>query len=205
MYIVVGLGNPSRKYENTRHNIGFELIDYIARTENVKVKKLKHKALIGEFIHAGEKVLLVKPQTFMNLSGDSVLSLLNYYNINLEKLIVVYDDIDIPLGNVRIRKSGSAGSHNGMKDIIYKIKDNGFPRIRIGIGKPDKIDLKNFVLSGYSKEEVPIMEEAVVNTYKAVMTIIEQDIDIAMNKYNSKKKKKEKKNSETSAEDSKEQ
>ncbi len=190
MYIVVGLGNPGRKYSNTKHNIGFELIDYIARDRGVKVTKLKHKALIGEFNYKGEKVLLVKPQTYMNLSGDSVLSIVNYYDIELENLVVIYDDIDIPLGNLRIRKSGSAGTHNGMKDIVYKLKNDAFPRIRIGIGKPDNIDLKDFVLSGYSKKEVPIMEEAVVNAAKAVLCIVEDSVENAMNKYNTKKKDK---------------
>ncbi len=193
MHIIVGLGNPGKKYANTRHNIGFELIDYIARQHSVKVEKLKHKALIGEFNVEGEKIVLVKPQTFMNLSGDAVLSLVNYYDLDLEKLVVVYDDIDIAMGNVRIRKTGSAGSHNGMKDIIYKLKDDKFPRIRIGIGKPENnnIDLKNFVLSGYSKEDVPKMEEAVINAYKAVLTIATGEIDKAMNLYNSKKQAKE--------------
>ncbi len=192
MLVVVGLGNPGRKYANTRHNIGFELIDFMARKHGVKVEKLKHKALMGEFIHGGEKIILVKPQTYMNLSGDSVLSIVNYFNLDIEKLIVVYDDIDIPMGSLRIRKSGSAGSHNGMKDIIYKLKDDGFPRIRIGIGKPENenIDLKNFVLSGYSKKDVPIMEEAVENAAKAILTMVDYDVDKAMNMYNSKKQSK---------------
>lgn len=189
MYVVVGLGNPGRKYENTRHNIGFELIDYIARDRGLKVEKMKHKALLGEFLYEGEKIVLVKPQTYMNLSGDAVTSIVNYYGLDLEKLIVVYDDIDIPLGSVRIRKSGSAGSHNGMRDIIYKLRNDGFPRIRIGVGKPEnrQMDLKNFVLSGYSKEEVPLMEEAVINTYKAILTMVEENIDAAMNRYNTRK------------------
>ncbi len=192
MLVVVGLGNPGRKYANTRHNIGFELIDFMARKHGVKVEKLKHKALIGEFIHGGEKIVLVKPQTYMNLSGDSVLSIVNYFNLDMDKLIVVYDDIDIPTGSLRIRKSGSAGSHNGMKDIIYKLKDDGFPRIRIGIGKPENenIDLKHFVLSGYSKQEVPIMEEAVENAAMAILAIAECDVDKAMNMYNSKRQSK---------------
>lgn len=189
MYIVVGLGNPGKKYENTRHNIGFELVDYLARKFGIKVEKIKHKALIGEFLYEGEKIVLVKPQTYMNLSGESVLSIVNYYNIELERLVVVYDDIDIPLGNVRIRKSGSAGSHNGMKDIIYKLKNDSFPRIRIGVGKPQNknIDLKDFVLSGYSKAEVPLMEEAVISSAEAILTMLKSNIDIAMNLYNSKK------------------
>lgn len=189
MYVVVGLGNPGRKYENTRHNIGFELIDYIAGERGLKVEKMKHKALLGEFLYEGQKIVLVKPQTYMNLSGDAVTSIVRFYGLDLEHLIVVYDDIDIPLGSVRIRKSGSAGSHNGMRDIIYKLRDDSFPRIRIGVGKPEnkQMDLKNFVLSGYSKEEVPLMEEAVINTYKAILTMVEENIDTAMNRYNTRK------------------
>lgn len=187
MYIIVGLGNPGKNYANTKHNIGFELIDYIAREKKVKVDKLKHKALLGEFIYSKEKVILVKPQTYMNLSGDAVLSILNFYKIPIENLMVVYDDVDIPLGNIRIRKSGSSGTHNGMRDIIFKLKDDGFPRMRIGIGKPEKMELKNYVLSGYTKDEVPIMETAVVNAYNAVLSFIESGIDKAMNDYNTKK------------------
>ncbi len=188
MYVVVGLGNPGRKYSNTKHNIGFELIDYISREKGVRVSKLKHKALLGEFSYKGERVVLVKPQTYMNLSGDAVLSIVNYYKLPIENLIIVYDDVDIPLGNVRIRKSGSSGTHNGMKDIIYKLKDDGFPRVRIGIGKERNMDLKNYVLSSYSKEEVPVMEEAVETAYKAILAFVEFGIDRAMNDYNTKKK-----------------
>ncbi len=189
MYIFVGLGNPGKKYENTRHNIGFETIDYMARKLDINVKKLKHKALIGEGFYNGEKIVLVKPQTYMNLSGDTVMSLVNYYDVPRDKLVVIYDDIDLATGSLRIRKKGSAGTHNGMKDIIYKLKFDDFPRLRIGVGSSDNIPLKNFVLSGFSKEEVKLVEEAIMNSYEALMLMIDRNIDIAMSTYNTKKEK----------------
>ncbi len=184
MYIIVGLGNPGRKYEGTRHNIGFDTIDYIARVHQIKVNKLKHKAMIGEGIIAGEKLLLVKPQTFMNLSGESVLSLVNYYALPLENLIIIYDDIDIPLASVRIRKKGSAGTHNGMKSIISLLNSDQFPRIRVGVGRDERMDLKDFVLSRYYKEEIKPMESAVERVEKAIECMIAEDIDKAMSYYN---------------------
>jgi PTH1 family peptidyl-tRNA hydrolase len=135
MYIIVGLGNPGKKYENTKHNIGFITLDLLAERNDIKINKIKHKALVGEGFISGLKVLLVKPQTFMNLSGNSVREVMEYYKEDIEKLIVVYDDVDIPMGRLRIRKKGSAGTHNGMKSIIYDLQDDGFPRVRIGIGK----------------------------------------------------------------------
>lgn len=188
MFVVAGLGNPGKKYENTRHNIGFELIDYIARDRGVAVKTLKHKGLLGEFNLAGEKLVLLKPQTYMNLSGDCILSVMNYYKLPVNKLFVVYDDIDIDLGALRIRKSGSAGTHNGMRDIIYKLKSDDFPRFRIGIGSPTRMDLKNFVLSGYSKDEVVLMESAVKTCANAIYSAVEFGVDSAMNEYNTRKK-----------------
>ena len=164
MYIIVGLGNPGKKYNGTRHNIGFETIDYMARKFDIKVIKSKYKALIGEGRIENEKVIFVKPQTFMNLSGESVIKIINYYGISLEKLIVIYDDVDTDVSKIRIRKQGSAGTHNGMKNIIYLLENDKFPRIRIGVGKPDK----------------PIADYV----SNAVITIIKDDIDKAMNLYN---------------------
>ncbi len=187
MYVIVGLGNPGSKYDNTKHNVGFETIDYMARELSISVKKLKHKALIGEGNYKGEKIILVKPQTYMNLSGDSVMSICKYYDLAMENLIVIYDDIDIDLGAVRIRKKGSAGSHNGMKDIIYKLRADNFPRIRVGIGKSDKMPLKNYVLSGFTKSEIPDIEKAIITASDACLCAIEHDVDIAMNRYNKKK------------------
>ena len=193
MYVIAGLGNPGRKYENTRHNMGFITIDQLAEKHDIKVDKLKFKALVGEGRIAGQKVLLVKPQTYMNLSGESVREVMQFYKLEPEDLIVIYDDIDIELGALRIRKFGSAGTHNGMKSVVYQLKSDCFPRIRIGIGSQKKGDLVNFVIGGFSKEEVPVLEETVTKAVSAIECMVGEDIDIAMNRYNTKKKSKPKK------------
>lgn len=184
MYVVVGLGNPGKKYENTRHNIGFITIDYLASEIGIKVDKIKHKALVGEGRFSGHKVMLVKPQTYMNLSGQSIREIIDYYNVDVENLIVIYDDIDIDKGTVRIRKKGSGGTHNGMKSIISHLGNSDFPRVRIGIGNENKGDLADYVIGGFTKSEVKIMEDAVIRGAKGVTGIIEEGIDMAMNKYN---------------------
>ncbi len=184
MYIIVGLGNPGRKYQGTRHNVGFDTIDYIARKHNIKVNKLKHQALVGEGRIAGQRVLLVKPQTYMNLSGQSVSSLLRYYKVTLNKLFVIYDDIDIAAGTLRIRQKGSAGTHNGMRNIIYLLKRDDFPRFRIGIGRSDVMALRDFVLTRYQKDEVPLMEAAIERCEKAVVSTLTDGLDKAMSSYN---------------------
>ena len=150
MYIIVGLGNPGDKYEKTRHNVGFNVIDLLAKEYSIDVSKIKHKALIGEGRVGTEKVILVKPMTYMNLSGESVADICNYYNIDLENLIVIYDDIDLDVGKIRIRKKGSGGTHNGMRSIIKCLGSNEFPRVRVGISKPKNgQDLADFVLSRF--------------------------------------------------------
>lgn len=184
MYVIAGLGNPGKKYENTRHNMGFITIDQLAEKHNIKADKLKFKALVGEGRIAGQKVLLVKPQTYMNLSGESIREVMNFYKLEPENLIVIYDDIDIEAGTLRIRKFGSAGTHNGMKSVVYQLQSDRFPRIRLGIGSQKKGDLVDFVIGGFSKEEVPLLEEAVENAVLAVECIIEEGIDKAMNQYN---------------------
>jgi len=186
MFVIVGLGNPGKSYENTRHNIGFIALDLLAREHDIKVNKIKHKALVGEGFISGQKVLLVKPQTYMNLSGSSVREILEYYKVDPENLIVIYDDIDIPSGNLRIRKKGSGGTHNGMKSIIYDIQSEQFPRIRIGIGKETRMDLKDYVLGGFGKDEKKQIEQAVLHAVKAAACIIEKGIEIAMGEYNAK-------------------
>ena len=152
MYIIAGLGNPGKKYENTRHNMGFLAVDLLAEKYDIRIDKIKFKALVGEGRIAGQKVLLVKPQTFMNLSGQSIVEIMNFYKEDVENLIVIYDDIDIPTGTIRIRKKGSAGTHNGMRNIVYLLGDDGFPRIRVGIGATDgkQRDLINYVIGGVS-------------------------------------------------------
>lgn len=188
MYYIVGLGNPGLQYENTRHNVGFMTIDYLANKYNIDVRKLKFKSLYGQGEISGNKVMLIKPQTYMNNSGEAVRELRNFYKFDIDKLIVIYDDIDIDFGTVRIRKKGSAGSHNGMKSIIYQIQDDKFPRIKVSIGKkPEKWDLANFVLSGFSKDEVSILEDEIRLAAKGIEIILKEDIDMAMNKCNSVK------------------
>lgn len=189
MIVIAGLGNPGKKYENTRHNMGFLTIDRIAEKNDIKVNKIKHRALVGDGFISGHKVLLVKPQTYMNLSGESLREVMNYYNIDIEDLIVIYDDFDIETGSLRIRKKGSAGSHNGMKSVIYQLKDDGFPRVRVGIGKSGSLDWKDFVLGKVGGAESDAISQAISNAADAVECIISEGIDIAMNKYNKKKKK----------------
>lgn len=189
MYIIVGLGNPGKKYENTRHNMGFLAVDLLAEEYGIKVDKIKFKALVGEGRIAGQKVLLVKPQTYMNLSGQSVQEVMHFYKEDIEKLIVIYDDIDIPTGKIRIRKKGSAGTHNGMRNIVYLLADDGFPRIRVGIGSEKKVDLINYVTGGVSKGEKELLEEALTQASKAAAAIVEKGIEKAMNEYNIKEKK----------------
>jgi len=186
MYVIVGLGNPGRKYEQTRHNIGFITLDQFAQKHGIKINRLKHKALIGEGQIAGEKVVLVKPQTFMNLSGNSVREVFSYYKPDLQNLILIYDDVDLPTGKLRIRKNGSAGTHNGMRSVIYDLGADGFPRIRIGIGSSQQMELADFVTGGFRKEEKEVMEAGVLRAVAALNCILESGIDAAMNEYNRK-------------------
>lgn len=194
MYVIVGLGNPGKKYENTKHNIGFITLDYLAEKNEIKINKIKHKALVGEGFISGQKVLLVKPQTFMNLSGNSVQEIVNYYKIDMQELVVVYDDIDIPMGTLRIRKKGSAGTHNGMRSIIYDIQSDQFPRVRIGIGGERKTDLASYVISNFDRETIAIMEDAVKRASDALECILGKGIDLAMGEYNIKPKPEGKEN-----------
>lgn len=185
MYIIVGLGNTGIQFKNTKHNIGFITIDYFAEKHKILINKKKHKAKIGEGIIEGEKVILAKPQTYMNASGESVMELVNWYKTDLSKLIIIYDDIDLPTGKLRIKPSGGSGTHNGMKSIIYLLNSKDFPRLRIGIGKqPEKMDLGDYVISRFKKEDVALMEEAVKNASNALEEIITKGINPSMNKYN---------------------
>ncbi|MCI5534850.1 MAG: aminoacyl-tRNA hydrolase [Firmicutes bacterium] len=192
MYIIVGLGNPGKKYENTRHNMGFIAVDLLAEKYGIKVDKIKFKALVGEGRIAGQKVLLVKPQTYMNLSGQSVMEVMNFYKEDIENLIVIYDDIDIPTGTIRLRKKGSAGTHNGMRNIVYLLQEDGFPRIRVGIGSESKVDLIHYVTSGVTKKEKDLLEDALTRAADAAACIVEKGIEKAMNEYNIRPKKEQK-------------
>ncbi len=186
MYIIAGLGNPGRQYENTPHNMGFITVDHIAEKLGVKIDKIKFKGLVGETNYKGEKLILIKPQTYMNLSGESLMEIMNFYKADIENLIVIYDDVDIEVGKLRIRAKGSSGSHNGMRNIIYLLKDDGFPRIRLGIksNRSSKMQLRDYVTGDFAKEDVTPLEEAVEKASEAALCIVEEGIDIAMNKFN---------------------
>ena len=168
--------------------MGFLVLDEFASKHGIKVNKIKHKALLGEGAVAGDKVLLVKPQTYMNLSGESLREVMSYYNVPIENLIVIYDDMDLELGTLRIRKKGSSGSHNGMKSVVYQLQDEQFPRIRIGIGKVGGDDWKDYVTGKLSKAEAQVLAETIKTASDAIECILQRDIDVAMNWYNTKKK-----------------
>ena len=189
MFIIAGLGNPDRQYEGTRHNVGFDVIDRIAEKYNIAVDTKKHRAYIGKGIIQGQKVILAKPQTYMNLSGESIRSLVDYYKIDEEnELLVIYDDISLDVGQLRIRKKGSAGGHNGIKNIIAHLGTQEFPRIKVGVGdKPKKMDLADYVLSRFSKEDRAVMENAFKEAAGAVEMMITQGADAAMNQFNGHK------------------
>ncbi|MBQ7504364.1 MAG: aminoacyl-tRNA hydrolase [Ruminococcus sp.] len=185
-YLVVGLGNPDRKYENTRHNAGFIMLDYIADELGVKVKRLKFKSTVGEAKIGAHRVLLMKPSTFMNNSGQAVVEAMNFYKIPAEKVVVLLDDINLDVGKMRIRQKGSDGGQNGMKNIIYLSGSDRFPRVKIGIGKkpnPD-YDLAAWVLSKFTGSDLKALEQVKKNCYEAVELMLDGKIDRAMNKFN---------------------
>ncbi|MDD3221848.1 MAG: aminoacyl-tRNA hydrolase [Clostridia bacterium] len=189
MYMIAGLGNPTKTYEGTRHNIGFMMIDAIGDKYNIDVTTKKHKALVGRGVIGGQRVILAKPQTYMNLSGESIREIADFYKILPENIIIIYDDISLDVGQLRIRKKGSAGGHNGIKSIIAHLSTQEFPRIKVGIGnKPEGWDLADYVLSKYSKAERECIEEAARDVAGAAELILNDDIDGAMNQYNGKKR-----------------
>ena len=193
MYIIVGLGNPDRKYLNTRHNIGFEVIDAIAEKNDIVLGEQKHKAVIGRGMVAGQKAVLVKPITYMNLSGESVRSVIDFYKVDEKsELIVISDDISLDVGQIRIRKRGSAGGHNGLKNIILHLGHDSFMRVRMGVGdKPPKLDLADYVLGHFLQEEREAVNESVRNAALAIEMIITEGPDAAMNRYNARKRPKQ--------------
>lgn len=193
MFIIAGLGNPGRQYEGTRHNIGWQVIDELAQKHHIKVMESKFKGLIGKGMIGGEKVILLKPLTFMNLSGESVREAVNFYKIDeTMNLIVIADDISLDVGRIRIRKKGSAGGHNGLKNIIAHLGHEEFIRIKLGVGdKPAGYDLADYVLGHFGKEEEKILAESRTDAVLAVEAIMEDGIDKAMNKYNTVKSGKE--------------
>lgn len=191
MYIIVGLGNPGKQYEHTRHNVGFDTIDVLAERYRISVDARKHKALYGKGMIEGNKVILAKPQTFMNLSGESVRELIDFYKIDeTEELIVIYDDISLEPGQLRLRAKGSAGGHNGIKSLIAHLGGQEFKRVKVGVGeKPKGYDLADYVLSRFSKEEREKVESSLERAADAVVKIITDDMASAMNEYNKKVEK----------------
>ena len=183
MYLIVGLGNPEEDYSNTRHNMGFNTINKISKEYDIEVNKKKFKGLYGTGMIEGEKVILLKPQTFMNLSGESVKEVVDFYKIENDDIIVIYDDMDVELGTIKIRKKGGPGSHNGMKSVVQYLGTD-FARIRVGIGKPEDNDFIRYVIGPIPKEEKEIFDKSTTTEKEAVIEIIKKGVDNAMNKFN---------------------
>ncbi len=184
MKLIVGLGNPGKDYENTRHNCGFKVIDEIAKELNVTLDKAKFKGIYTKTSYKGEEVILLKPLTYMNSSGESVVEVMNFFKIDVEDILVIYDDLDMPVGKIRLREDGSAGGHNGMKSIIQHIKTQKFKRIRVGIDKDQFIPVIDYVLGKFRKDEKVIIEETFNRAAKAALYFVETDFMKVMNKYN---------------------
>lgn len=185
MYLIVGLGNPESEYANTRHNMGFNVINEISDKCNIKVSKSKFDALYGMGEIEGKKVILVKPQTYMNLSGESIIKFKKFYKISNKEIIVIYDDIDLPVGDIRIKPKGGAGTHNGMKSVIQNLNTEEFIRVRVGIGAPEnKEDMINYVIGAIPKREKEILNESTKKASESVIEILQNGIDVAMNKFN---------------------
>lgn len=188
MYIIAGLGNPTKEYDKTRHNVGFEVIDRLAEHIGVDVTEKKHRAFCAKGVLDGHKVILAKPQTFMNLSGESLRAMMDFYKVTPQEIIVIYDDINLEPGQLRVRPHGSAGGHNGIKSIIAHLGTQEFPRIRVGVGaKPPRMDLADYVLSRFSKGEQELMEDAFKEAALAASMIVSSGTEPAMNRFNGKK------------------
>ncbi|MBP5324112.1 MAG: aminoacyl-tRNA hydrolase [Pseudobutyrivibrio sp.] len=189
MYLGVGLGNPERKYDGTRHNVGFEAIDAISKKFGIEVNHKEHKGIVGKGVINGNKVILVKPQTYMNLSGECVQPLCDYYDVDPEtELIVISDDVSLSTGNIRVRRKGSAGGHNGLKNIIALLGTNAFPRIRVGVGECENGDMVAHVLGRYNEEDRKRVDDSFDKVIGALELFLADDLDSAMNKYNVKEK-----------------
>lgn len=185
MYLIVGLGNPEKDYNNTRHNMGFDTVNKLAKEYDIAINQKKFRGLCGTGIIEEQKVAILKPQTFMNLSGESIREAINFYKIEEEKLIIIYDDIDIEPGNIKIRKTGGPGTHNGMKSVMQNINSKNFARVRVGIGKPEfKNDLVNYVIGAMSEDDMKILDKSTSKAKEAVKAIVKNGIDYAMNKFN---------------------
>lgn len=188
MFLIVGLGNPGVEYAATRHNIGFDMITYLSDKYNIPVNSREGKALVGKGILAGEKVMLAQPQTYMNLSGESVQALMDYYKIDIEDLLVIYDDISLDVGQIRMRGKGSAGGHNGIKSIIQHTGTQEFARIKIGVGqKPEGGDLVKHVLGRFSREEDGMFRDVFALAEEGLLAWLQEDMKSAMNKVNGRR------------------
>lgn len=187
MKIIVGLGNPEKEYKNTRHNIGFEVINKLSKDCNIEINKAKYKAHLGEGVISNERVIILKPQTYMNLSGESIADILNFLKLTSKDIIIVYDDVSLPVGDIKIREKGSAGGHNGIKSIISRLGTDEFLRIKVGVGeKPKNYDLADYVLGKFSKEEESKMQFSIEDASTAIGIILKDGVSTAMNKYNNK-------------------
>lgn len=185
MYLIVGLGNPEADYARTRHNMGVDVVNELADKYKIAISREKFNGLYGNGEIEGEKVTLLKPQTFMNLSGDCVIEFVNFYKIPLDNIIIIYDDIDTDPGKIRIRKKGGPGTHNGMKSVVARLNSEEFPRVRVGIGMPEfKNDLINYVIGNITDEEYEELNKGVKEAANAVVAIMKDGIDTAMNKFN---------------------
>ncbi|MBR0130633.1 MAG: aminoacyl-tRNA hydrolase [Firmicutes bacterium] len=204
MYIICGLGNPGREYEATRHNMGLRTLDELARLLNVPVIQLKFKSIVGETRLAGQKLILLKPQTFMNNSGEALREAAAYYKVEPENILVIYDDTDLPVGSIRMRPFGSSGSHNGMKSVIYQLQSDQFPRLRVGIGSKGQLDMRDFVLGRFSDSEKEAVDAAIKQAALAAQCFVTDGLQEAMSRYNTKKDKPPKHKRVPEAEDPKE-
>ena len=185
MFLIVGLGNPEEEYSNTRHNMGFDTINKLANEYNIKINKNKFKGLCGSGIIENEKVILLKPQTYMNLSGESIKEAMAFYKIKSENIIVIYDDIDLKIGDIRLKAKGGAGTHNGMKSVVQNLNTEDFIRVRVGIGSPEnKEDMINYVIGPIPKREKEILEGSIEKAAESVIEILKSGIDVAMNRFN---------------------
>ncbi len=192
MYLIAGLGNPGRKYEKTKHNMGFMVVDEFARRRGVEFTSEKFEALYARADFAGKRVLLIKPQTFMNLSGDAVSAFADYFDVDPAELMVVYDDCEFDMGAIKIRRRGSAGTHNGMRDIVDKLGYTDFPRMRMGIGSRGEMELFDYVLTPFSEEDLErVIRPAVERACDALECFLSEGTDVMMNRFNTPKKKKE--------------
>ncbi len=188
MFLIAGLGNPGTEYAATRHNIGFDMVTYLGDQYHIPLRSRENKAIVGKGVIGGQKVMLAQPQTFMNLSGESIRALLDYYKTDREKLIIIYDDISLPVGQVRVRPKGSAGGHNGIKNIIQHLGTEEFARIRIGVGaKPEGGDLVKHVLGRFSREEEDMIRDVFALAEEALLAMLNEDVAAAMNRVNGKK------------------